>query len=154
MKPDLSFLDDQEYERAVSLWEEYAEVQTAELMEKYDAMEIESIDRYAKEKNLLTLVQHYHLYDCTWELGKYLVKQDDFRDVCSCDNFEWALDMFVSLLENEMMFDNINYFIHEPDMGTAYLAIDTPTERLYLNLDEIWAYWVGLNKENYFNQTK
>lgn len=150
MKPNLADLPDEEYDRVVNQWEEYAGISTSELMERYDTTEADSITCYAKEKNLLTLEQYYHLYDCTWELGKYLIQQDDFREVCSCDNLEWALDMFVCRLENEMMFDNINYFILKPDMATSHLAIDTPTDRLYLNLDEIWAYWVGLNKDNYF----
>ena len=152
MKQDISFLPDDEYMSVVSEWDEYAGVPTAELMERYDTTEIQSTEIYSDETGVLNLVQFYHLYDCTHELNEYLYKDDDFKKKCHIDDFKSAIDQFVGLLETEMRYCGFNYFLDCADtVATSYLEVKTPSEILYLNLDEIWAYWVGLNKENYFD---
>lgn len=150
MKADLSFLNDEEYNAVVTEWEEYAGITTVELMEQYDTTESTSTELYAAENNILSLVEYYYLEDCMDALKKYILTQDDFKEVCTCDNFEWAVDMFIENLIEDMA-NKTTYFIPEPDLGISWLNVNCHGEQLYLNMDEIWAYWSGLNKENYFN---
>lgn len=152
MKPDLSDLSSGKYHEVISEWDEYSGTPTCELMEIYDCSEIEATKYHADETGLLNLVQFYHLYDCTFELEKYLRNQDDFKQICHIDDFASAINQFVGLLETEMRYCGLNYFMDEPNAAISYLVIKTPSEELYLNLDEIWAYWVGLNEENYFTE--
>lgn len=149
MKPDLADLPDEEYDAIVSEWEDYAGVSTYETMQQYDTTEIHSTELYAAENHVLSLVEYYHLEDCMNALKTYILRQDDFKEVCTCDNFEWVVDMFIENLIEDMA-NQCTYFIPNPDMGISWLEVNCNGDPLYLNLDEIWAYWVGLNKDNYF----
>ena len=149
MKPDLADLPDEEYDAIVSEWEDYAGVSTYETMQQYDTTEIQSTELYAAENRILSLVEYYHLEDCMNALKKYILGDDDFKEICTCDNFEWAVDMFIENLIEDMA-NQCTYFIPNPDMGISWLKVTCSHEPLYLNLDEIFAYWVGLNKDNYF----
>ena len=150
MKPDISFLLDEEYDTLIAEWESYAGVSTWELQEKYDTTEIHSTELYAAENHILSVTEYYYLEDCMDALKKYILTQDDFKEVCICDNFEWAVDMFIENLIEDMA-DQCTYFIPHRDLGISWLNVNCHGEQLYLNLDEIWAYWVGLNEENYFD---
>lgn len=149
MKPELADLPDEEYDALVSEWEEYAGVSTYETIQQYYTTEIHSTELYAAENHVLSLVEYYHLEDCMDALKKYILRQDDFKEACTCDNFEWAVDMFIENLIEDMA-NKCTYFIPVPDLGISWLEVNCNNYPLYLNLDEIWAYWVGLNKENYF----
>lgn len=149
MKPDLADLPDEEYDELVSEWEDYAGVSTYETMQQYDTTEIQSTELYAAENRILSLVEYYHLEDCMNVLKKYILTQDDFKEACTCDNFEWAVDMFIENLIEDMA-NQCTYFIPVPDLGISWLKVNCNDYPLYLNLDEIWSYWVGLNKDNYF----
>ena len=152
MKADLSFLDDYDYEDVVAEWEEYSGVSTYELMEKYDTTEIDSTVRYAKKVGIMNLIEFYHLNDLLNALREYILCDDEFKNACTCDNFQWAVDMFLDDIENQLLYENCTYFLPEPDQGVSWFRVDCHGDSVYWNIDEIWVYWSGLNKENYFEQ--
>lgn len=151
MKPDLSELPDEEYEAVVASWEEYAGITTAELMERHDTTECQSTEIYAANEGIMNLIQFYYLDDAIKALHDYILNDDDFAESCTCDNFKWAVSMFIENISFDSQYHQVSYFMDNPDMGTAWLAVDCYGDTIYWNMDEIWAYWVGLNKENYFD---
>ena len=152
MKTCLSDLDDEEYDDVVLSWEEYAGVTTAELMELYDTTEIDSTIQYASEKGIMNIIQFYHLDDLIDTLRDYILHDDEFKDSCTCDNFPWAVDMFLENISFELLNDCCTYFIPIPDQGVSWLRVNCHDDSVFWNIDEMWAYWTGLNKENYFNR--
>lgn len=150
MKTDISDLPDSEYDSLIAEWESYAGVSTWELQEKYDTTEIDSTERYAAENHILSFPEYYYLEDCMDSLREYMLSDDEFKEACTCDNFPLAVDIFIENLIEDMA-NQCTYFIPAPDLGISWLATNCHGKRLYLNIDEIWAYWVGLNEENYFN---
>ena len=149
MKTNISDLPDSEYDSLIAEWESYAGVSTWELQEKYDTTEIDSTERYAVENHILSVVQYYHLEDCMDELKTYILTDDEFKEAFTGSNIENAVDIFIENLIEDMA-NQCSYFIPSPDLGISWLSVDCHGQRLYLNIDEIWAYWVGLNKEYYF----
>ena len=152
MKPDLSFLEDEKYESVVMEWQEYAGINTGELMERYDTTEIDSTMEYASEKGIMNIIEFYHLDDLTDALRDYILHDDEFKEVCTCDNFPWAVDMFIENIEEQILNEYANYFLPIPDQGVSWLKINCHGESVFWNMDEVWAYWSGLNEENYFEQ--
>lgn len=152
MKPDLSDLDDCEYNDVVLEWELYAGVNTGELKERYDTTEIDSTIQYANEKGTMNIIEFYHLTDLINELRDYILHDDGFKEECTCDNFQWAVDMFLENVEQQLLNEHITYFIPMPDQGISWLKVNCHGESVFWDMDEIWAYWYGLNKENYFEQ--
>ena len=154
MKTCLSDLDDEKYCYVVVDWEKYAGINAGELMELYDTTEIDSTMQYASEKGIMNIIEFYHLPDLLNELRDYILDDDEFEDGCTCDNFPWAVDIFIENIEEQLLNDYCTYFIPAPDQGISWLGINCHGEYVYWNIDEIWAYWKGLNKENYFNETE
>lgn len=152
MKTDLSLLEDYEYDNVVMKWQDYAGINTGELMELYDTTEIDSTMQYASEKGIMNIIEFYHLDDLMEALGDYILHDDEFKAACTCDNFPWAVDMFLETISFELLNDRCTYFIPIPDQGISWLRVDCHGEPVFWNIDEIWAYWKGLNKENYFNR--
>lgn len=152
MKTDLSNLNDEEYDNVVMEWQDYAGINTGELMELYDTTEIDSTVQYASEKGIMNIIEFYHLDDLIDALRDYILRELDFKAVCTCDNFPWAVDMFIANIEMQILDDGVTYFLPMPDQGISWLRVDCHGEYVYWNMDEIWAYWSGLNKENYFEQ--
>lgn len=152
MKPDLSFLEDEKYESVVMEWQDYAGINTGELMELYDTTEIDSTIQYASEKGIMNIIEFYHLPDLLNELRDYILGDEGFKEACTCDNFPWAVDIFIENIEEQILNEYANYFLPIPDQGVSWLKINCHGESVFWNMDEVWAYWSGLNKENYFNQ--
>ena len=152
MKEDLSFISDDQYEEVISEWELHYGVSSADLMQKYSEHEIEAINKYAAETGILNLVEFYYFDDLVNELREYILCELDFKAVCTCDNFPWAVDMFIANIEMQILDEGVTYFLPIPDQGISWFRVDCHGEYVYWNMDEIWAYWSGLNKENYFEQ--
>lgn len=150
MKTDISDLPDSEYDSLIAEWESYAGVSTWELQEKYDTTEIDSTERYAAENHILSLPQYYYLEECMDELKTYILTDNEFKEAFTGSNLENSVDIFIENLIEDMAYQ-FTYFIPAPDLGISWLETNCHGKLLYLNIDEIWAYWVGLNEENYFN---
>lgn len=149
MKTNISDLPDDEYDQLIAEWESYAGISTWELQEEYDTTEIHSTELYAADNHILSLPQYYYLEECMDELKTCMLIDVDFVKAFTGSNLENAVDIFIENLIEDMT-NQCTYFIPEPDLGISWLAVDCHGEMLYLNLDEILAYWEVLNKEYYF----
>lgn len=152
MKEDLAFISDEEYEDVIREWELHYGVSTADLMAQYHEHEIEAINKYAGEAGILNLVEFYYFDDLVDELRERISRDLDYQATCTCDNFEWAVDRFIEALEMEILDEHATYFLVVPEPGTYHLRVDCHGEFVYWNLEQIWEYWTGLNKQNYFEQ--
>ena len=152
MRTPIADLEDCEYDDVVLSWEEYAGVTTAELMEKYDTSEIDSTMQHADESGVMNIIEFYHLDDSINVLREHILESDDFKDSCTCDNFAWAVDMFLENIEHELLNGDRTYFIPFDDLGIPWLLVDCEGDPIYWNMEDIFDHWLVLNKENYFNQ--
>ena len=152
MKTELLYLEDEEYNSLVSSWEKYAEVTVSDLMIRYKATDVDAIEIYAKENELLNLTQYYYFDESMNMLSDYILTQDDFKDVFTGSDLQSAVDLFMENVMASIFLGDTCFIISEPDLGISWFRTNHHGDYLYWNMDDLWAYWKSLNEENYFNR--
>lgn len=67
-------------------------------------------------------------------------------------DFKKAVELFINLLEEDFEEQGTPYWLMDcADMGCTWLGTWYYDSCWFINIDDIWDYWVKLNKENYFD---
>jgi hypothetical protein len=68
------------------------------------------------------------------------------------ESFEKVIDSFINLLDEEYEEYGTQYWLMDcADMGCSWLATWFEGSCWYINIDDIWDYWVKLNRDGYFD---
>lgn len=68
------------------------------------------------------------------------------------ESFEKVIDRFINLLEEDFEEQGTPYWLMDcADMGCSWLGTWYYDSCWFINIDDIWDYWVKLNKEDYFD---
>lgn len=83
------------------------------------------------------------------DLRKYILTDSDnptFKSQYHGNDFHSAVETFIGMIEEDLEL-GANYLMNEPDAGCSWLQTDVCGESRYWNIDDIWDYWVQINKD-------
>lgn len=83
------------------------------------------------------------------DLRNYILTDDTeptFRSKYTGNDFEGAVETFVGMIEEDIEL-GAQYLMDFPDMGCSWLETYCFDDKCYWNIDDIWCYWVQLNKD-------